>query len=161
MDKNKNLLSMLWSAAIVICVLLSIVALGVSAIARPGAAAEKGSPRADKNAQSTDRPASPAPEEPASDPAAEPVIDSVAADRTAAKPGETVTWTAGASGGSGTLRYCFCVYKDGAVLEKGRYGDENSFSFTPSEAGSYAAKAFVRDGEGTKTSRMGDTVTVG
>ena len=159
MDRNKNLLSMLWSAAIVICVVLSLVALGVSAFAGQGGAERKAAPPAAAEGKSASKPASASSKASASAPSPL-AVSSVTADRNFAAVGDTVTWTAEADGGSGELQYCFYVYKDDEILQKGSYGTENLLQYTLDAEGSYSVKAFVRDGDGTKASRTGGAVTV-
>ena len=55
-------------------------------------------------------------------------VSSVKADKTSANVGATVTWTATASGGSGTLKYYFNVYKDGTKVASRAYSTANTFS---------------------------------
>ena len=95
-----------------------------------------------------------------SSPAAPLAFRSVTSDKTEASPGDTITWTASAAGGSGTLRYCFYVYKDGAVVRKTGYGAAASVSYTPEEAGTYKVKAFVKDGAGISVSGMSGNTLV-
>ncbi len=87
-------------------------------------------------------------------------VSSIQADKAAAQPGDTVTWTASAEGGSGTLRYCFYVYKGSAVVKKGSYSTAKTFSFAPTEAGIYKAKVFVKDASGTIVTRVSGNTTV-
>ena len=44
-------------------------------------------------------------------------IGSITANTASAAPGATITWTASASGGAGTLQYCFYVFKDGKIAD--------------------------------------------
>ena len=87
-------------------------------------------------------------------------VTSVTADKTSAAPGETITWTASASGGSGTLKYCFYVYKDGTAVQKGSYGTARTCSYTPTAPGTYTVKVFVKDGAGTSASKTGGACVV-
>ena len=87
-------------------------------------------------------------------------VTGVTADKTAAKPGDSITWTAAASGGSGTLRYNFYLYKDGALLQKGSYTTAKTFTYTASEAGSYSVKVYVKDSAGTIVTKTGGNVTI-
>ena len=87
-------------------------------------------------------------------------ISSITADKTAAGTGETVTWTAKATGGSGGYTYCFYIYKDGAVVKKTGYAAADSLAYTPTEAGTYSAKVFVKDSSGAGKSSAGGKVTV-
>ena len=83
---------------------------------------------------------------------APPVIDSVAADKTAVTAGTSVTWTASASGGSGTLQYCFYVFKNGSVIERGSYGTAKTYSYKPTAAGTYTVRVYVKDPSGNSVS---------
>ena len=87
-------------------------------------------------------------------------VTSLKANKTTANVGDTITWTASASGGSGTLKYCFYVYKDGQTVQKGAYGTAKTYTYTPTAAGTYTVKVFVKDGTGTATTLVGGTVTV-
>ncbi len=87
-------------------------------------------------------------------------INSVKADKTSAKPGDTITWTASAAGGSGTLQYCFYIYKDNEAVFKGKYGTAKTCSYKAAEEGSYTAKVFVKDASGsTSLASKATTVT--
>ena len=88
-------------------------------------------------------------------------ISSLKANRSSARVGDTITWTASATGGTGTLKYCFYVYNGSAVVQKGTYGTAQTFSYTPTEAGTFKAKVFVKDGAGTVVSKLDGAVTVG
>ena len=87
-------------------------------------------------------------------------LSSVNADKTSAGVGATITWTAAASGGTGTLRYYFNVYKDGTKIKTRSYSTKNTFSYTPEEAGTYKARVYVKDADGTKVSKLSTGVTV-
>ena len=86
-------------------------------------------------------------------------VSSVKADKTSANVGSTVTWTATASGGSGTLKYYFNVYKDGTKVASRAYSASNTFSYTPAEAGNYKVRVYVKDADGTKVSKLSAAVT--
>ncbi len=86
-------------------------------------------------------------------------ITSVTADRTSAQSGTAITWTAAATGGSGTKSYLFELYKGENLLDGGSYGSADTFSYTPAEAGTYSVKGFVKDSLVT-VSVKGDDVTV-
>ena len=88
------------------------------------------------------------------------VIDSVAASTPDAEVGDTIIWTANASGGRGTLKYCFYVYRDGKVVQKGTYGTAKTYSYTPGISGTYTVKVFVKDAAGTVVSLTGGAVTI-
>ena len=88
-------------------------------------------------------------------------VKSLTADKSPAKVGDKITWTASATGGTGTLKYCFYVYNGSTVVQKGTYGTAKTFSYTPTEAGTYKAKVFVKDGAGTVLNKTDGAVTVG
>ena len=87
-------------------------------------------------------------------------VSSVKADKTSSGVGATITWTASASGGTGTLRYYFNLYKDGTKLTARSYSTANTFSYTPEEAGSYKVRVYVKDADGTKVSKLSAAITV-
>ena len=89
-----------------------------------------------------------------------PSVTSLKADKTTAQTGTTITWTATASGGSGTLQYCFYVYKDGVFVGQSSYSTSRSFSFTPNEAGTYVAQVYVKDGNGSTDELVSGSTTV-
>ena len=89
-----------------------------------------------------------------------PAVDSITADKTSASVGQTITWTAAASGGNGTLRYCFYIYKDGTKVASNSYGSAKTYTYTPTEPGVYTAKAFVKDSAGVAANKMSTGVTV-
>ena len=87
-------------------------------------------------------------------------LGSVKADKTGANVGETVTWTASASGGAGTLQYYFSLYKDGAKFPTRAYSTVNTFSYTPAEPGNYRVRSYVKDADGTKISKLSTEIAV-
>ena len=87
-------------------------------------------------------------------------VGSIKADKTSANTGEKITWTAAASGGSGTLKYYFVVYKDGTKVKTRSYSTKNTFTYTPTEAGTYKAKVYVKDDAETKANKTGGAVEV-
>ena len=87
-------------------------------------------------------------------------VSSVTANKATTKVGNSITWTASATGGSGTLKYCFYVYKDGQTVQKGAYGTAKTYTYTPTAAGTYTVKVFVKDGTGTAATLVGGKVTV-
>ena len=91
---------------------------------------------------------------------AEITIGSIKADKTVAEAGETITWTAAASGGTGTLWYYFVVYKDGAKVKTRTYSTVNTFSYAPEDAGTYKAKVYVKDAAGKKVNKTSVTITM-
>ncbi len=87
-------------------------------------------------------------------------VTSIKANKTSAKVGESITWTASATGGSGTVQYCFYVYNGSAVVKKGSYSTAKTYTYTPTEAGSWKAKVFVKDAAGATANKVSSTVTV-
>ena len=87
-------------------------------------------------------------------------LSSVSASKTTAKVGDTITWTAKATGGSGTLKYCFYILRDGATVQKGSYGTANTVKYKITDGGSYSVKAFVKDGSGTSVNKTGGQVNI-
>ena len=80
-------------------------------------------------------------------------IGSVTASKSAVPAGTAVTWTASASGGSGTLQYCFYVFKDGKIAQRGAYGTARTYTYTPATAGNYTVRVYVKDGAGTTVTK--------
>ena len=87
-------------------------------------------------------------------------VSSVKANKTSALTGESIKWTATASGGTGDLQYCFYIYRDGTQVKKIAYSSSKSFSYSPTEPGSYTVKCFVKDGDGTVKNKTSAAVTV-
>ncbi|GHU84258.1 hypothetical protein FACS1894196_4970 [Clostridia bacterium] len=73
--------------------------------------------------------------------------------------GGTVTWTASATGGSGTYGYVFVVYQNGVNIG-GMTGASSSFTMALLNAGTYSAQVTVTDSEGGVAVGTGATVTV-
>ncbi|MBR3059126.1 MAG: leucine-rich repeat protein [Oscillospiraceae bacterium] len=89
-------------------------------------------------------------------------IAAVTADATAAGIGQTITWTAAGQGNTGTLEYIFSINKDGSRVKLGTYSTSNTYSYTPTETGTYTATVYVRYRENTAetASLTGGAVTV-
>ena len=63
-----------------------------------------------------------------------------------ASPGGQLTWTVYASGSAGLVLYAYDVYKDNAIYSfMPDYGYDASYSFWPTEPGSYYVKVFAYD----------------
>ena len=92
--------------------------------------------------------------------AAGPSITSITANKTTASVGSAITWTASASGGTGTLQYYFIIYKDGTNVKTRAYSTANTFSYTPTEVGTYKARVYVKDAAETKVNKLSTGVTV-
>ena len=81
---------------------------------------------------------------------AEPLaIESITADRTSAGIGDSIIWTAKATGGGAPLQYSYLVYRNGSIVHKVAYQSANTLTYTPAEAGSYKVKVMVKDASGT------------
>ncbi len=78
-----------------------------------------------------------------------PSISGVTPSKTTASVGSSITWTANASGGTGTLKYCFYIFRNGAVVQKGSYGTAKTVSYTVDAAGTWTVRVYVKDGAGT------------
>ncbi len=78
-------------------------------------------------------------------------VTGVTVSKDSAAVGESITWTATAAGGTGAIRYCFYLYKDGEILKRGSYGAAGTYAYTPDEAGIYTVRAFAKDADGTVT----------
>ncbi len=87
-------------------------------------------------------------------------VSSITASKTAVNAGEAVTWTAAASGGTGSYRYCFYIFKDGAILERGSYGTASTRTYTPEAGGVYTVRVYVKDSSNTVANKTGGAVTV-
>ncbi|MBR5701238.1 MAG: leucine-rich repeat domain-containing protein [Oscillospiraceae bacterium] len=92
--------------------------------------------------------------------AAKPAISSVKANKTSPAVGEKITWTCTAAGGAGDLQYYFILYKDGAKFKTRSYSTKNTYSYTPTEAGTYKVKVYVKDAAGNKVNKTSKGVTV-
>ena len=93
--------------------------------------------------------------------AAQPLsVSSVNADKTSANAGEKITWTCTATGGDGDLQYYFILYKDGTKLKTRSYSTKKTYSYTPTEAGTYKVKVYVKDSAGNKVYKTSKGVTV-
>ena len=90
----------------------------------------------------------------------EPIDIDLQADRETAAPGDTVTWTVSADGGTGEFQYCFYLFLNGTVAERREYGETDHESFTLETPGEYSVKAYVKDSAGTTEELTGGTVTV-
>lgn len=87
-------------------------------------------------------------------------IGSVSADKAGTvNTGTTVTWTASASGGSGSLSYQFELYQNNILVKTQPYSSSNRFSAVLSSAGSYYVKVLVKDSVGTVSNKSSSTIS--
>ena len=86
-------------------------------------------------------------------------LTSIKADKASAKPGDTITWTVSSTGGS-AVKYCFYVFKDGKVVERGAYGTAKTCSYTANEPGTYTARVYAREGSNTTPLQLNSSSTV-
>ena len=88
-------------------------------------------------------------------------VTSLKANKSSAGLGESITWTATGAGGTGSLQYCFYVFKDGKIAERGTYGAGRTYTYIPTAAGTYTARVYVKDTRGMETNLTGGAVSVG
>ena len=82
------------------------------------------------------------------------------ADKSTVEPGGTVTWTAGAEGGSSDKYfYSFDIYLDGEIVYTRTYQTDNSITYTAGEEGTYQASVTILDSQNNKAQLYGDAVT--
>ena len=86
-------------------------------------------------------------------------LKGVTADKSSAAPGETITWTVSAEGGT-SVKYCFYIFKNGKILERGAYGTGKTFRYTVSTAGTYTVRVYGKDGSAAALQLTGGSVTV-
>ena len=89
-----------------------------------------------------------------------PAVISVKAGKTTAAAGEKITWTAAAVGSEQPLQYFFVLYKDGTRIKTRSYSTTKTFSYTPTEAGTYRVKVYVKDASGAKVCKLSARITV-
>ena len=58
------------------------------------------------------------------------------------------------------LQYYFIVYKDGVRVKTRAYSTANTFSYTPTESGTYKVRVYVKDAAETKVNKLSGGVTV-
>ncbi|MDR1564043.1 MAG: hypothetical protein LBS74_03710 [Oscillospiraceae bacterium] len=75
-------------------------------------------------------------------------------------PSTSVTWTASATGGTGSLTYKFDVIKDNVTVSTGSYQSSASFNYTLSQAGQYKVTVTVKDGNNATVSGTSALITV-
>ncbi|MDR1563671.1 MAG: hypothetical protein LBS74_01795 [Oscillospiraceae bacterium] len=76
-------------------------------------------------------------------------IPSVSASKTGTvAQGTAVNYTINAAGGTPSYSYSYYVLKGGKVYKSGAYQGTSGFTFTPTEAGSYQVRSYVKDSNG-------------
>lgn len=90
------------------------------------------------------------------------VIDSLNSDalENAAQTGDTITWTVQPSGGDLQYEYLYILWRDDEEVDFRAYSSENTYAYTPTDAGSYVLEARVRDGQSTVVTGTSNAVTV-
>ena len=74
-----------------------------------------------------------------------PTVSGVTPDTTLAWSGETVTWTANASGGYQGLQYCFYLFVNGKIRTRGEWQTSNTFSHQVDAWNTYTVRVYVKD----------------
>lgn len=88
-------------------------------------------------------------------------VTELTADKSSAKPGDSIIWTANAQGGKPGYNYLFEVLKgDALVLRSQKYAADNHFSFTPSAVGEYRTRVYVKDASANLASLSSESVPV-
>ncbi len=88
-------------------------------------------------------------------------ITGITADVSSAKVGDTVVWTAFASGGEGLLSYrCFIYLGSSIEYSDKDYSAANAISFRPVTPGTYRARVFVRDETGATVNQFSANLAV-
>lgn len=72
-------------------------------------------------------------------------LTGVSHDKNRAVRGESITWTAYAEDASGDVSYSFTLFRDGAIVLHAETGGSPSFTYAPSETGSYEVTAYAKD----------------
>ena len=78
----------------------------------------------------------------------------------AAVVGDTIIWETTASGGVGTLKYNYTLYRNGQFYDLSLFNTDNHYSYQTTEADSYYIEVTVRDSNGAEVEYTGDTVTI-
>jgi hypothetical protein len=76
-------------------------------------------------------------------------IDDVSCNGQEIMVGKPITWEVTTIGGLGDKLYQFLLYKNGKMIATQKYGKDSAFTFTPTEAGTYKVRAYVKDSTGT------------
>lgn len=87
-------------------------------------------------------------------------ITSLTADKSGSvNAGACVTWTASATGGSGSLSYQFELYQNHMLVKTQAYSSASEFTATLDNAGSYYVKLSVKDTAGTSAVKESPSIT--
>ena len=87
-------------------------------------------------------------------------IDSITLSSNNIITGGSVSCKIDASGGIGTLSYCFTLFKDGKVVRNGAYSSKNETQFAFSQPGNYKVFCTVTDNENTIVSSFSAEIIV-
>ena len=87
-------------------------------------------------------------------------LKSVTANKSTASVGNTVTWTVTTAGGSSGVKYCFYVFKDGKIAQRGSYGTAKTCSYKVTAPGAYTVRVYGKDGSAAALQLEGGSVTV-
>ena len=87
-------------------------------------------------------------------------VTKITVSKTSTSVGDTITWTASATGGMGTLQYCFYVYKNGVRIRANSYQAGSAYAYKVTEAGVYTVRVFAKDSNGQSSYLDGGSVTV-
>ncbi len=75
-------------------------------------------------------------------------------------PGDQITWTASASGGTGSLTYTFRTWTSGGGYVTEQTGSSNTWPWMPSSPGNYSIQVIVKDGNGQQVNSNWISYTV-
>ena len=75
----------------------------------------------------------------------EPKVTDVTPDNTFPWSGETIVWTANATGGYQGLQYCFYLFVNGKIRTRGEWQTSNTFSHQTDAWNTYTVRVYVKD----------------
>lgn len=76
------------------------------------------------------------------------------------KTGEAFTWTTEYTGTNTVVRHDYTLYRDGVVVATSVGTNESTFTYTPTDAGSYVLTVTVYESNGTRIEATASTVTI-
>lgn len=89
-----------------------------------------------------------------------PVISSFTQNKTSTMIGQGISFSAAASGGSGTgIQYKYVVSKDGSAVYTQDYSSNAALNYVPQSAGNYTAALYVKDNLSTSVSDTQGTLS--